>query len=138
MADLQRLSQDIIELYERISSWEQTVVRDSGLSPAQMHAVEIIGHEGELRMKELAAKMGVTTGTLTVMVDRLEGLGLVTRQPHASDRRSFLVVLTDKGRRHFRQHQALHLELTREMVAGLGPEEVETFSRILTAILARV
>lgn len=138
MDELERLSQGIIEFYEKISSWEHAVVRDSGLSPAQMHAIEIIGHEQELRMKELAEKMGVTTGTLTVMVDRLERLGLVARRPHASDRRSYLVVLTDKGRRHFRQHQQLHIGLTREIVAGLSSEEVAAFSRILTTLLARV
>ncbi len=62
------LSQLIIELYDKISSWEHEVVKKSGLSPAQMHAVEIIGHHQKLRMKELAAKMGITTGTLTVMI----------------------------------------------------------------------
>ncbi len=67
------LSQMIIEFYDKISSWEHEVVKKSGLSPAQMHAIEIVGHHQKLRMKELAEKMGgITTGTLTVMVDRLE------------------------------------------------------------------
>ena len=45
MADQKQieLSQVLIELYDKISSWEHEVVRKSGLSTAQMHAVEIIG-----------------------------------------------------------------------------------------------
>jgi len=55
-----------------MSSWEHAVVKESGLTPVQMHAIEILGHQESLRMKELAHKLGVTTGTLTVMIDRLE------------------------------------------------------------------
>lgn len=46
-------------------------------------------------MKELAERLGVTTGTLTVAVDKLEKPGLVERKPHDTDRRSYFVILTD-------------------------------------------
>jgi transcriptional regulator, MarR family len=98
MHDLERLSDLTIEFYEKLSSWEQAVVRDSSITLPQMHTLEILGQQSPLRMKELAAKMGVTTGTLTVGVDRLEKQGLVTRIPHETDRRSILVALTEAGR----------------------------------------
>jgi len=82
-----KLSSQLVEFYEKMSSWEHDVVKNSGLSPAQMHTIEIVGHAVSLRMKELAGKMGVTTGTLTVMVDRLEEQGLLHRIPHEKDRR---------------------------------------------------
>ena len=85
MHDLEQLSDLIIEFYEKLSSWEQAVVRDSAITLPQMHTLEILGQQSPLRMKELAAKMGVTTGTLTVGVDRLEKLGLVARIPHETD-----------------------------------------------------
>ena len=66
------LARNIVEFYEKLSSWEHEVVRGSDLTPNQMHAIEIVGHEKSLRMKELAERLGVTTGTLTVTVDRLE------------------------------------------------------------------
>jgi len=89
-----------------------TVVQDSGLTPAQMHAVEVIGHSGQLRMKELAEQMGLTTGTITLMVDRLEKHGAAERKPHKKDRRSILVVLTKKGEKLFEEHHKLHEKLT--------------------------
>ena len=52
------LARNIMEFYEKLSSWEHEVVRGSDLTPGQMHAIEIIGHEKSLRMKELAEKMG--------------------------------------------------------------------------------
>ena len=138
MADLERLSHQLIELYEKISSWEHSVVKGTGLSPAQMHAIEIIGHEKSPRMKELAEKMGVTTGSLTVMVDRLEQKGFLERRPHESDRRSFLVVLTDKGRKHFKKHHQYHLKLTQDAMATLNPDEQQQFAGALEKILQRL
>lgn len=134
---LPELSRLLIELYDKISSWEQTVVKDSGLSPTQMHAIEIVGHHPQLRMKEMAAKMGITTGTLTVMVDRLEQLGMMTRQPHPADRRSYVIALTALGQRHFCAHHTLHELLTTELTADLAEAEVLELRRILDTIVQR-
>ncbi len=133
-----RLSHQLVEFYERISSWEHDVVKSSGLSTAQMHTIEIVGHGVSLRMKELAGKMGVTTGTLTVMVDRLEEQGLLKRTPHATDRRSYMVELTEKGQAHFGQHHQYHLRLTEEITAPLSSEEQEIFTVILEKIIGQM
>lgn len=136
--DLEELSHLIIGFYEKISSWEHAVVRGTSLSPAQMHAIEVIGQEKSLRMKELAEHLGVTTGSLTVMVDRLEQNGFLERKPHESDRRSFLVTLTDKGRKHFKKHHQYHLKLTGDVLAALEPAEQQRFGEALALIVKRL
>ncbi len=134
MHDLERLSDLIIEFYEKLSSWEQAVVRDTPITLSQMHTLEILGQQSPLRMKELAAKMGVTTGTLTVNVDRLASQGLVTRIPHETDRRSILVTLTPAGEELYREHHDHHLHLTRELQAALTPDETRQFASILSKL----
>ncbi len=129
---LEYLSQQIIEFYDKISSWEQEVVRESGLTPTQMHAIEVIGHAGELRMKELAEQMGLTTGTITVMVDGLEKHEAVERKRHEVDRRSILVILTEKGKALFDEHHKLHMKLTQDISSSLSPQEMGYLSAILT------
>ncbi|MDT8440269.1 MAG: MarR family transcriptional regulator [Desulfuromonadales bacterium] len=129
------LARNIVEFYEKRSSWEYEVVRGSDLTPNQMHAIEIIGHEKSLRMKELAEKLGVTTGTLTVTVDRLEQKGLIERQPHETDRRSYRVVLTAEGKKHFKRQHEFHLKLTEEIVSVLSPAELAGFSAILGKVV---
>ncbi len=124
----------IIEFYDKISSWEHSVVRDSGLTPTQMHAVEIIGHAGQLRMKELAEQMGLTTGTITLMVDRLEKFGAAERRAHAQDRRSILVALTTKGQKLFAEHHELHEKLTSDLCADLSMDEQKQLTLLLTKI----
>lgn len=136
--DMARLSHQLVEFYEKISSWEQDVVKSSGLSTAQMHTIEIVGHSVSLRMKELAGKMGVTTGTLTVMIDRLEEQGLLRRTPHETDRRSWLVELTEEGSALFDQHHQYHLRLTEEITAPLSSQEQEMFTVILEKIVSQI
>ena len=132
---VKELARDIVEFYEKLSSWEHEVVRGSDLTPNQMHAIEIIGHEKSLRMKELAEKLGVTTGTLTVTVDRLEQKGLIERQPHETDRRSYRVVLTPAGKGHFKKHHEFHVKLTEEIVSVLTPQELASFRDILGKVV---
>ena len=50
-----------------------------------------------LRPSEIAARILVTSGTLTPMLDRLEAAGFVRREPNPDDRRSVIVVLTERG-----------------------------------------
>ncbi len=135
---LETLSRQLAEFYDKMSSWEHSVVKDSGLSPAQMHAVEIIGHHQDMRMKELAERLGVTTGTLTVGVDKLEKLGLVERKAHEKDRRSWLIVLTGEGKKMYEEHHKLHQQFTNEISRDLTLEQIEILTEELGMILKRI
>jgi DNA-binding MarR family transcriptional regulator len=118
-----KLSHEIVEFYEKLSSWELAVVKDAGHSLPQVHAVEILGANGAMRMKELAEKIGITTGTLTVQIDKMEKAGLVRRQAHESDRRAILVDLTDKGLAIYKEHDQLHHRLTDQLTAKFSDDE---------------
>ena len=135
---IERLSHQLVEFYDKIASWEHSVVRGSGLSPTQMHTIEVIGHQQDMRMKELAERLGVTTGTLTVAVDKLEKMGLVVRVPHDQDRRSYFVILTERGTTLFEEHHNFHREFTSEITVDLHGEEVASFSALLTKVLKRM
>ena len=99
-----------------------------------MHTLEILGADGDLRMTELAGKMGITTGSLTVLVDRLERGGFVARKPHETDRRSIRVGLTDEGQRQFAVHHKLHDQLAQEILCALTPDEAGQFAAMLHKI----
>lgn len=135
---LEVLSDQLAEFYDKMASWEHSIVKDSGLSPAQMHTVEIIGHHKDMRMKELAERLGVTTGTLTTGVDKLEKLGLVERKPHESDRRSWLIVLTDEGKRMYEQHHKYHQQFTNEISCDLTLDQITALTEYLAILLKRL
>lgn len=127
-----QINHAIIEFFEKLSSWEHDIVREKGMTLPQMHTLEVLGIHGAMRMKELAAAMGITTGTLTVQVDRLEAKGFLRRIPHETDRRSINVELTETGRELFREHDRLHLRLTEELVSACPKEDRAALLRCLT------
>lgn len=135
---MKTLSDVIIEFYEKLSSWEQSIVEGSGITLSQMHTIEILGENNLIKMKDLASKIGVTTGTLTVMIDNLEKKGLVSRIPNPEDRRSYVIQLSDTGKEHYKRHSNFHLELTRECLSDFSEEDVKLFEMLLSKFTSRI
>lgn len=130
--NLETLNQLLTEFYDKMSSWEQSVVKETGYTLAQVHTIEVLGVHGQMRMKELAGKLGITTGTLTVQVDKLVIAGLIERLPHVVDRRAIVVALTDKGQQIHLRHNQLHLDLVKDLTINVESEEEEKLIATLT------
>ncbi len=137
MPDIQPLNHAIIEFYDKLSSWEHSVVKDKNQTLAQMHTIEVIGAHGPMRMKELANKLGITMGTLTVQVEKLVKADIMVRRPHDSDRRSILVDLTEAGLKLYQEHDQLHLNLSKEITANLKESELKILLNCLQAMNQR-
>ncbi|HAS8422928.1 TPA: MarR family transcriptional regulator [Vibrio vulnificus] len=123
MRNLETLNQTLTEFYDKMSSWEQSVVKETGYSLAQIHTIEVLGCHGALRMKELAEKLGITTGTLTVQIEKLVKAELIERCALPEDRRAIVVKLTEAGQVIHRQHNQLHLDLVRELTRHIDEEQ---------------
>ena len=66
------------------------------MTPAQSALLRNVGDEGA-RPSELAAHAGVTRQAITKLVDELERLDLVRRDPDPDDGRGVIVRYTDRG-----------------------------------------
>lgn len=67
------------------------------ISPTDMRAVSFISLTEGATPKLTADHLGLTTGAMTTLADRLERAGLVTRAANPSDRRSLLLRVTPRG-----------------------------------------
>ena len=132
--ELGLLSDAIVQFYEKIFSWEHGIARNTGLSPQQLHTIEIVGSNGPIRMKPLAEKLSITTGTLTVMVNRLEKGEYLYRKKDPQDGRGFNILLTGKGKAVYKRHHDYHQKLTEEITGLLEPSETKHLLSILTKI----
>jgi DNA-binding MarR family transcriptional regulator len=75
-----------------------TVARRHGLTHAALNALAVIeGAGGPLPTGEVGARMHITTGTTTTVLDTLERKGLVRRQADQDDRRRVLVDITPEA-----------------------------------------
>jgi len=122
----------IVELFDRLSAWELSVVKDAGLPLPHMHLIELLGNGvGPRRMRDLAERLGVTTGTLTVTVDKLEKAGLVRRVANPEDRRSWFIELTAEGKTLQTAHSEYHRSLIRETCGDFTAGELAEFKGLL-------
>jgi DNA-binding MarR family transcriptional regulator len=71
---------------------------ESGLTPARLSALSVLVFGGPLPLGRLARVEGVTSPTMTRLVDALEEAGLVTREEHPDSDRMVLVSPTEAGR----------------------------------------
>src|SRR5262249_24805797 len=102
-----------------------------GLGLSEFAALEALLHKGPLPVNAIGRKVLLTSGSITVAIDRLESRNLVRRTSDPGDRRARIVQLTEAGRKliedAFRQH-SLDME---ETLAVLRPAERVELMRLL-------
>jgi DNA-binding MarR family transcriptional regulator len=63
-----------------------------GIGLTDLDALEYLERFGPMTQRALGARLLLTSGATTMLVDRLESVGLVRRGPHPTDRRALLVI----------------------------------------------
>ena len=130
-----RMTSIIVEFCERFYGWEASVAKLGKLSAPQLRTICVIGRNENIRMKDIADRMELTTGTVTVMIDRLQQMGLVERRRNESDRRSYKILLSEKGSRYFDEHRKRQRELVRKLANKLSDADRETAERVLEGFI---
>jgi DNA-binding MarR family transcriptional regulator len=76
------------------------LARHAGVSGTDLDALEHLEADGPLTQRDLGERLSITSGAVTMLVDRLEAAGWVMRQPHPSDRRYILIELSTQAAEH--------------------------------------
>ncbi|NJP41742.1 winged helix-turn-helix transcriptional regulator [Oscillospiraceae bacterium HV4-5-C5C] len=127
----------LLTIYEKIMLTEEEALLKghfSDLSKAEMHTLASIGPYEQRTMGETAARLSITTGTLTVAVDRLVKKKYVKRERATNDRRIVLLSLTREGKIAYRMFWKFHTLLVDGMVKGLNDGEREQLLSALSLI----
>jgi MarR family transcriptional regulator, organic hydroperoxide resistance regulator len=108
---------------------------DIVITMAQTKALYLLVAVGELRMSDLAARLGVTSSTATGLVDRLVELGLATRR-EAADRRQVVIAATDEARSLMERFRELNAAQMRRLLAHVDSADLPVIERAFGLILA--
>lgn len=123
----------IVRLLVSAGRFGRTVTR--ALQPTHASFVwRILGTldaDGAVRMTHLATNEGVTPGTMTTNMQRLEQLQFVTRKPDPADGRATLFEITARGRVELQDHRAKVGEALNQFVEALSPLEVAAVDRAI-------
>lgn len=118
-----------------VQAYAEKSIMDLEIGGSDFAVLEALLHKGSLPVNEIGKKVLLTSGSITVAVDRVEEKGLVERRAHGTDRRARIVHLTKEGRklitRAYTQHAA---DLEQLVSASLTPKERATLIRLLKKI----
>jgi DNA-binding MarR family transcriptional regulator len=107
-----------------------------GLTPGQGQA-RILYHlleEDHITQKEIADKCHFDAPTMSRNLDKLGGMGLLTRENNPDCRRSFLICLTPKGRSEAEQIRKVFDQFDTLLCQDIAEEELDVFCKVLMKI----
>jgi DNA-binding MarR family transcriptional regulator len=100
-----------------------------GVTMAQAKVLYVVMAAGELRMSELAARLGVGSSSASGLADRLVELGLLRRHDDPDDRRQVMVTTTPEAVALLERFRELNQRQLRELLDRLDAEELEVVGR---------
>jgi len=127
-------AESLLRIFENVLLTEEKALSKgyfSNLSIAELHTLDAIGPYEARAMSETAARLGITTGTLTVAIDRLVRKGYVERHRDDKDRRVVRVNLTRQGKLAYRMHAKFHTLLVRRVMDPLDDEKQKQLAKLV-------
>ena len=107
---------------------------DLGVTQGEAHILAHLGSSGDSTVAELHRAFAHKRSTLTSILDRLAARGLVVRESHAADRRTFLVSLTAEGEA-LAARVLEHLEaLEARVLEHASPRQLQGFAAVLKVL----
>lgn len=118
-----------------VHSFAEESISELEMCASDFAVLEALLHKGPLPVNEIGKKVLLTSGSITVAVDRLETKGLVERRAHGTDRRARMVHLTSTGKKLITRAYANHAtDLEQLASASLTVAERKTLIRLLKKI----
>lgn len=126
------------ELMRRMVALAGDLTASSGLNPsdvAALRALDAAAGEG-IAVNTLGARLGLSSGATTALVDRLEAHELVRRDRDPQDRRKVLVTLTPGARAFGAQHLVPLARAVQAATAQVDDGELAAVEHFLELLLA--
>src|SRR6266513_4097303 len=118
-----------------VQAYAEKSITELALCGSDFGVLEALLHKGPLPVNEIGKKILLTSGSITVAVDRLETRGLVERRAHGTDRRARIVHLTKEGKKLITRAYTRHAaDLEQLMSASLTTTERAALIRLLKKI----
>ncbi len=112
--------------------------RRQKLSLLQWRTLTVLSKHDGLSQAALAHAVEISPMSMSDILDRLEARGWVTREADPSDSRAKLVRILPPALPLANDMRALAQELSAQALDGIAPDDVETFTRVLSRIVANL
>lgn len=117
--------------YKAVQAFSLASVDALELSLTDFAILEALLHKGPMPVNDIGRKVSLTSGSMTIAVDRLAQRGLVERRNDQTDRRTRVVHLTAAGRSLIECAFAEHAKSLDHLGEALTAKEREEIIRLL-------
>lgn len=132
-----RIQVAVIRFIADVILYNHVVGQREGLGPSDGQFLTLLQVHGPMTAGELAARTGLTSGSTTGVIDRLERAGLVTRSQDPRDRRRVIVTRDETaiGRR-LNPHYAGQAEHLTRVLDRRSDDELEVIAAFVEDVIA--
>jgi MarR family transcriptional regulator, 2-MHQ and catechol-resistance regulon repressor len=109
-------------------------IADTGLGDSDFRVLEALLHKGPMPVNTIGPLVDLTPGSISIAVDRLFAMGLVTRVESAADRRVRIVGLTPRGKNLIVPAFRKHAGQMKRVFSEVSPQELRDLEVILKKI----
>jgi len=109
------------------------LAHQAGMAETDLDALEHLEADGPLTQRDLGARLSITSGAVTMLIDRLESAGWVRRGPHPTDRRYVLLELTERAEKEAPAGLIVFHNRIRSIANGVPAEHREALCAFLVA-----
>ena len=118
----------LVRIFNEIMQIEEESLKSSefkDITIKEMHTIEAIGLVDNPTSSQVANKLGITVGTLSVSIQNLVKKDYVERVQSAEDRRIVRLKLTKKGKLLYRLHHKFHTDMVEKTLTDLEIDEAQ-------------
>jgi MarR family transcriptional regulator, organic hydroperoxide resistance regulator len=119
-----------------VTNYYRPLLDELGITYPQYLVLLVLWERGEITVKDLGAQLQLDSGTLSPLLKRLEGAGLLHRTRRADDERSVSVSLTERG--EALRGKANCLPQAIQAAMGLDDTELKQVRQAVQAIAATI
>ena len=109
--------------YSALRTRAEQSIESLGLGMSDFAILEILLHKGPMPVNAIGDRIQLTSGSISVAVERLAQKGLVERKEDADDRRTRMVHLTSAGRKLIVPAFSHHAAVMEEAAGVLSAQE---------------
>lgn len=123
---------NLLRTSDRFQNQFGKLFRQFGITASQYNVLRILRGEGQpMPCLEIADRMIQVVPAITGLLDRLEKQAFVVRRRCSEDRRVVYVELTDKARELLARMDEPVMQMHRQLIGHLSPQQLKQLSRLL-------
>jgi DNA-binding MarR family transcriptional regulator len=130
-----RLAYMIASINRQLESELEERLRPGGVPVDQFRILEVLDASEPCAMGEIAAQSLIEPPTLTKIIDRMVGDGLVYRAPDPDDRRRVLILMATAGKALFKRLRGVSTAQEQRLIELLQADNADELRKLLRPLV---